>query len=136
MTSPDGVRSGRVVSEVSVEQVGEDSLADQGDHVADRSAVPVAEPVVGPGTMVGLPGGSRAGTEVAGLGEFQLQGGGSLEITTFGLVPEYVGQGIGGNALTLVLQRAWRHNGVAASGCARRVQHPNALKTTTTAASG
>jgi hypothetical protein len=61
MTSPDGVRSGRVVSEVSVEQVGEDSLADQGDHVADRSAVPVAEPVVGPGTMVGLPGGSRAG---------------------------------------------------------------------------
>jgi RimJ/RimL family protein N-acetyltransferase len=74
--------------------------------------------------------------EVAGLGEFQLQGGGSLEITTFGLVPEYVGQGIGGNALTLVLQQAWRHNGVAASGCARRVQHPNAPKTTTTAASG
>jgi GNAT superfamily N-acetyltransferase len=36
--------------------------------------------------------------EVAGLGEFQLQGGGSLEITTFGLVPEYVGQGIGGTA--------------------------------------
>jgi hypothetical protein len=74
---------------------------------------------------------------VAGLGEFQLQGGGSLEITTFGLVPEYVGQGIGGSAaLTLVLQRAWRHNGAAASGCTRRVQHPNALKTTTTAASG
>jgi hypothetical protein len=41
---------------------------------------------------------------VAGLGEFQLLGGGSLEITTFGLVPEYVGQGMGGSAaLTLVL---------------------------------
>jgi RimJ/RimL family protein N-acetyltransferase len=52
------------------------------------------------------------------------------------LVPEYVGQGIGGNALTLVLQRAWRHNGVAASGRTRLVQHPNALKTTTSAASG
>jgi GNAT superfamily N-acetyltransferase len=110
MTSPDEVRSGRVVPEVSVEQVGEDSPADQG--VIRATTLRIGAPYRWPSQSW------------------------CLEITTFGLVPEYVGQGIGGNALTLVLQQAWRHNGVAASGCARRVQHPNALKTTTTAASG
>ncbi|TDD58007.1 GNAT family N-acetyltransferase, partial [Actinomadura rubrisoli] len=51
------------------------------------------------------------------------------EITTFGLLPEWIGRGIGGHALTLTLRKAWELNPAA-----RRVwlhtstlDHPNAL---------
>jgi hypothetical protein len=33
--------------------------------------------------------------------------GGEVEIETFGLVPEFIGKGLGGYALTLGVQRAW-----------------------------
>ncbi|NIH78193.1 GNAT family N-acetyltransferase [Amycolatopsis viridis] len=46
-------------------------------------------------------------SEVAGLADFQSHGDGEVEITTFGVVPEYVGKGIGAYALTLVVERAW-----------------------------
>jgi GNAT superfamily N-acetyltransferase len=42
----------------------------------------------------------------AGLADFRLKGN-DVEVTTFGLVPEFVGKGIGGHALTLTLQKAW-----------------------------
>ena len=42
----------------------------------------------------------------AGLADYQITSD-TVEITTFGLVPEFVGKGIGAHALTLVLQRAW-----------------------------
>src|SRR3954452_9020578 len=59
---------------------------------------------------------------------FEPQAGGDVEITTFGLLPEFVGKGLGGYALTLVVADAWALPG------ARRVwlhtstlDHPNAL---------
>jgi RimJ/RimL family protein N-acetyltransferase len=66
--------------------------------------------------------------EVAGAADFEPQPGGAVEITTFGLLPEFVGKGLGGYALTLVVADAWTLPG------ARRVwlhtstlDHPNAL---------
>ena len=66
--------------------------------------------------------------EVAGAADFEPQPGGDVEITTFGLLPEFVGKGLGGYALTLVVADAWTLPG------ARRVwlhtstlDHPNAL---------
>ncbi|MET8848800.1 GNAT family N-acetyltransferase [Amycolatopsis sp. NPDC004625] len=66
--------------------------------------------------------------EVAGAADFEPQPGGVVEITTFGLVPAFVGKGLGGYALTLVVADAWALPGT------RRVwlhtstlDHPNAL---------
>ncbi|WP_439378121.1 GNAT family N-acetyltransferase [Amycolatopsis lexingtonensis] len=66
--------------------------------------------------------------EVAGAADFESQDDGDVEITTFGLLPEFVGKGLGGYALTLVVADAWTSPG------ARRVwlhtstlDHPNAL---------
>ncbi|MEV4054419.1 GNAT family N-acetyltransferase [Amycolatopsis sp. NPDC049688] len=66
--------------------------------------------------------------EVAGAADFEPQPGGVVEITTFGLVPGFVGKGLGGYALTLVVADAWALPGT------RRVwlhtsslDHPNAL---------
>ncbi|MCR6488191.1 GNAT family N-acetyltransferase [Amycolatopsis sp. OK19-0408] len=66
--------------------------------------------------------------EVAGAADFEAQPGNSVEITTFGLLPEFVGKGLGGYALTLVVADAWAVPGT------RRVwlhtstlDHPNAL---------
>lgn len=66
--------------------------------------------------------------EVAGAADFERQPGDTVEITTFGLLPEFVGKGLGGYALTLVVADAWALPGT------RRVwlhtstlDHPNAL---------
>jgi RimJ/RimL family protein N-acetyltransferase len=66
--------------------------------------------------------------EIAGAADFEPQPGNDVEITTFGLVPEFVGKGLGGFALTLVVADAWELPGT------RRVwlhtstlDHPNAL---------
>ncbi|MDQ7802448.1 GNAT family N-acetyltransferase [Amycolatopsis sp. A133] len=66
--------------------------------------------------------------EVAGAADFEPQQGNDVEITTFGLLPEFVGKGLGGYALTLVVADAWTLPGT------RRVwlhtstlDHPNAL---------
>jgi GNAT superfamily N-acetyltransferase len=66
--------------------------------------------------------------EVAGAADFEPQQDGDVEITTFGLLPEFVGKGLGGYALTLVVADAWALPGT------RRVwlhtstlDHPNAL---------
>jgi GNAT superfamily N-acetyltransferase len=52
-----------------------------------------------------------------------------VEIETFGLVPEVVGRGIGGHALTLTLQLAWAlRPGVKRVWLHTSTQdHPNAL---------
>jgi GNAT superfamily N-acetyltransferase len=49
----------------------------------------------------------RAGAEVAGIVETQAHPPHDVEITSFGLVPERVGTGIGGHALTLAVELAW-----------------------------
>ncbi|MFJ1707468.1 GNAT family N-acetyltransferase [Kitasatospora sp. NPDC088346] len=73
------------------------------------------------------------GTDVAGAAFLEPQPGGEVEITTFGLLPERVGQGLGGYALTLALRRAWATEPLAADAV-RRVwlhtssdDHPHAL---------
>ncbi|MEV6877729.1 GNAT family N-acetyltransferase [Amycolatopsis sp. NPDC051128] len=66
--------------------------------------------------------------EIAGAADFEPRRDGDVEITTFGLLPEFVGKGLGGYALTLVVADAWALPGT------RRVwlhtstlDHPNAL---------
>jgi GNAT superfamily N-acetyltransferase len=50
----------------------------------------------------------RSGAEPAGLAELEVQPAGTVEITAFGLLPEFIGRGIGGHALTLATRLAWR----------------------------
>jgi len=45
--------------------------------------------------------------EPAGMVSCELHPGGEAEIATFGLLPEFVGKGLGGFALTLGVQQAW-----------------------------
>jgi RimJ/RimL family protein N-acetyltransferase len=45
--------------------------------------------------------------EPAGVVAYELRPGAEVEITKFGLVPEFVGRGIGGHALTLAIRTAW-----------------------------
>jgi GNAT superfamily N-acetyltransferase len=73
----------------------------------------------------------RHGTAVAGLAEVEAHPDGEVEITTFGLAPEFVGRGLGGHALTIVVRLAWVP---WPDGPVRRVwlhtssfDHPNAL---------
>ena len=47
-----------------------------------------------------------AGTP-AGYVELEAQPAGSVEIAYFGLLPQFIGQGIGGHLLTVGVQRAW-----------------------------
>lgn len=75
----------------------------------------------------------KYGTEVAGIADFELRSGGEVEITTFGLLPEYVGRGLGGHALTLAIRQAWEVEPVGAESVRRiwlhtsTLDHPNAL---------
>lgn len=64
----------------------------------------------------------------AGYYELEQQRGGSVEIAYFGLLPQFVGQGIGGFLLTAALRRAWEMPGtqrVWVHTCS--LDHPNAL---------
>jgi GNAT superfamily N-acetyltransferase len=71
--------------------------------------------------------------EPAGLLIVVAHAGGESEIDTFGLVPEFVGRGFGGHALTLSVRLAWAAEPLNAPAV-RRVwlhtstrDHPNAL---------
>jgi RimJ/RimL family protein N-acetyltransferase len=77
---------------------------------------------------------ARVGTELAGFVELEAERDGDVGIIVFGLVPEFVGKGYGGEFLTLATRLAW---GLAAPDGtpARRVlvqttsgDHPNALR--------
>jgi GNAT superfamily N-acetyltransferase len=50
---------------------------------------------------------ARVGDEAAGAIELELHGGGDVEITMFGLLPEMVGRGFGGHLLTQATRLAW-----------------------------
>jgi RimJ/RimL family protein N-acetyltransferase len=72
--------------------------------------------------------------ETVGVANLEPQPDGDVEITTFGLLPDYVGRGLGGHALTLTIQQAWNSAAVN-SPAVRRVwlhtcsfDHPNALR--------
>jgi GNAT superfamily N-acetyltransferase len=67
--------------------------------------------------------------EPAGMVAYDLHPGDEAEIATFGLLPEFVGKGLGGFALTLGVRQAW-----ALAPSVNRVwlhtssrDHPNAL---------
>ncbi|WP_026416882.1 GNAT family N-acetyltransferase [Actinomadura oligospora] len=47
------------------------------------------------------------GGEPAGIVSYDLHSGGDVEIAAFGLLPEFVGKGIGGYALTLGIRQGW-----------------------------
>ena len=71
---------------------------------------------------------ARCAGSPAGYFELERQDGGDVEIAYFGLLPQYIGRGIGGHLLTSTIQRAWALDG------ARRVwvhtcslDHPSAL---------
>jgi GNAT superfamily N-acetyltransferase len=69
----------------------------------------------------------------AGLAKLIDHGEGDIEVDTFGLIPEFVGKGFGGAALTEVLKVAWD---LAEQGGKKAVvwlhtstnDHPNALR--------
>jgi GNAT superfamily N-acetyltransferase len=68
--------------------------------------------------------------EVAGLVELEVEDGGDVGIVVFGLVPEYIGRGLGGALLTRAAELAWE---LAAPGARIWVQtsshdHPHALR--------
>ncbi|MGC4878300.1 GNAT family N-acetyltransferase [Micromonospora sp. DT43] len=72
--------------------------------------------------------------ETVGIANVEPQPGGDVEITAFGLLPEHVGRGLGGHALTLTIRQAWDSAAVD-SPAVRRVwlhtcsfDHPNALR--------
>jgi GNAT superfamily N-acetyltransferase len=76
---------------------------------------------------------ARVGDEVAGFVEFEAAADGDVGIVFFGLVPEFVGQGLGGDFLTRATELAWRLTSPNGSP-ARRVwlqtssrDHPSAL---------
>jgi GNAT superfamily N-acetyltransferase len=50
---------------------------------------------------------ARVGGEVAGLVELEVRPGGEVEIAVFGLVPEFMGRGLGSQFLTLATKLAW-----------------------------
>jgi GNAT superfamily N-acetyltransferase len=50
---------------------------------------------------------ARVGGEPAGVIEIEVRPGSEVEITLFGLVPEFVGRGFGGHLLTQAVRLAW-----------------------------
>jgi GNAT superfamily N-acetyltransferase len=44
----------------------------------------------------------------AGYFELEWQAGGDVEVAYFGLLPRYIGQGLGGHLLTAAVERAWQ----------------------------
>src|SRR4029077_17710504 len=71
---------------------------------------------------------ARCAGSPAGYFELERQDGGDVEIAYFGLLPQYIGQGIGGHLLTSTIQRAWALEGprrVWVHTCS--LDHPSAL---------
>ncbi|MBK1830008.1 GNAT family N-acetyltransferase [Verrucomicrobiaceae bacterium R5-34] len=49
----------------------------------------------------------RVGTQDAGFFEFEQQDGGNVEIVYFGLLPDFIGKGLGGALLDSAIEAAW-----------------------------
>lgn len=71
---------------------------------------------------------ARVGPDVAGLIQLKIHPGPEVEISVFGLVPEFVGRGFGGHLLTLAVQLAWDVPGVNRVWLhTSSLDHPHAL---------
>lgn len=64
----------------------------------------------------------------AGYFELEKHSDGSAHLLTFGLLPQFIGQGLGGHLLTRAIKRAWElePNKVIVGTCSH--DHPHALK--------
>ncbi len=74
------------------------------------------------------------GAEPAGVAALEAQPHGDVEIVRFGLVPEFVGRGYGGAALTETIRLAWTPDPIDGEPIRRiwlhtsSLDHPNALR--------
>jgi GNAT superfamily N-acetyltransferase len=71
---------------------------------------------------------ARCGGSPAGYFELEREDDGDVEIAYFGLLPQYIGKGIGGHLLTSTIERAWALDGtrrVWVHTCS--LDHPSAL---------
>jgi GNAT superfamily N-acetyltransferase len=64
---------------------------------------------------------------VAGYYELQLDYAGGIEIAIFGLVPQFIGRGLGGVLLTHALETAWREHPKRVWLHTCSLDHPTAL---------
>jgi GNAT superfamily N-acetyltransferase len=127
MRSPDELRPGRAPPAPVALELGDRSLVPLLRATTDQvggphgwtsrrawSEVQWAEHLARPEVRAWV---ARVGDEPAGLIELETRPGHEVELTVFGLVPEFVGRGFGGHLLTLATRLAWetRHPGDAAT---------------------
>ena len=65
--------------------------------------------------------------EIAGYFELQRHPGGDVELVYFGLVPERIGQGLGGAMLTAATEEAWRSGATTVWLHTCTLDHPAAI---------
>ncbi|MCH7624399.1 MAG: GNAT family N-acetyltransferase [Chloroflexi bacterium] len=65
---------------------------------------------------------------MAGYAEFVIHEDNSVEIAQFGLVPGFIGQGLGGHMLTLAVEEAWRKRPDRVWLHTSSFDHPHALE--------
>jgi GNAT superfamily N-acetyltransferase len=70
--------------------------------------------------------GAVSGTP-AGYFELEMQQGGNVEIAYFGLLPQCIGQGLGGRLLTAAIERAWQMGAARVWVHTCSLDHPGAL---------
>ncbi|HEV8617233.1 MAG TPA: GNAT family N-acetyltransferase [Methylomirabilota bacterium] len=63
----------------------------------------------------------------AGYFELERQDGGNVELTYFGLLPRFIGQGLGGKLLTAAISRAWDMGAARVWVHTCSLDHPKAL---------
>jgi len=63
----------------------------------------------------------------AGYFELEMQAGGNVEIVYFGLLPQFIGRGLGGALLTATVERAWALGAHRVWVHTCSLDHPNAL---------
>jgi GNAT superfamily N-acetyltransferase len=64
----------------------------------------------------------------AGYFEIESQPGGNVEIVHFGLMPQFIGEGLGGHLLTTAVERAWRLGASRVWLHTCTLDHPSALR--------
>lgn len=114
MTGPDQLRPGSPVDGLTLEQVEPTSPlvpsvmarvgAPYGWRSTDRTPEQWAVHVARPGHEFWI---IRYEGAEAGILAIVRQPDGDIEIETFGLLPDFVGRGLGGHALTLAVRQAW-----------------------------
>lgn len=67
------------------------------------------------------------GGNPAGYFELEAQANGDVEIAYFGLLPQFIGQGLGGYLLTRAIQLAWAWNAARIRVNTCSLDHPKAL---------